>query len=219
MPLLRGTTEQANGFFISSESLKRSERSTGATWVGNHLNSWSIWANHKWTVAKPNALPGQTLRPDPNGASLRSEPMIDTSSSMNLVGLKAHGSSHMVGSWVMAHMLTIAVVPAGILTLSTWTSWIAKRAHESRGPGGWSRSTSLTMAWRKGRCWRSESWTRLGLVPMHKSSSSWAFAWISWCRTILAMIHSRSVATVSAPLKTVSCKSYYLINYWQFDIH
>ncbi|OAY77415.1 hypothetical protein ACMD2_23197 [Ananas comosus] len=105
-------------------------------------------ASHRCTVVSPNTLPGQTRRPDPNGASLKSEPIMLTSSSRNRSGRKAHGSFHMDPSWVMAHMFTIAVVPAGTKNLSTWASQTANLAQESRGPGGCILRVSLTTAWR-----------------------------------------------------------------------
>lgn len=140
------TTRHRRGAFISRESLRHSERSTGC--AGSHMKLWRSCASQRWTVAKPRALPGHTLRPAPKGASLKSEPMIDMSSLRNRSGLKAHGSSQTDESWDMAHMLTIAVVPAGTRTLSTWTSWTARRAQDSNGPGGCSLRTSFTMAWR-----------------------------------------------------------------------
>ncbi|KAH1236688.1 hypothetical protein GmHk_08G021833 [Glycine max] len=139
------------------ESLRHSERSTGC--AGSHMKWRRSCASQRWVVAKPKARPGHTLRPAPKGASLKSDPMIETSSLRNLSGLKAHGSSQMDESCDMAHMLTIAVVPAGTRTLSTWTSLTARRAHDRSGPGGCSRRTSFTIAWRYGRFAISESRT------------------------------------------------------------
>ncbi|KAJ1410322.1 hypothetical protein SESBI_22059 [Sesbania bispinosa] len=58
-------------------------------------------------------FPGQTLLPNPNGANLKSDPIMFTSSFMNLSGLNSSGSAHTFSSCVMAHIFTMAVVPAG----------------------------------------------------------------------------------------------------------
>lgn len=77
------------------DKFKHSERSTGL--LGSHLNRWRSRASHRCTVANPSTFPGQTRRPDPNGASVRSDPMMEKSClSVNVSGLKAHESSQIV---------------------------------------------------------------------------------------------------------------------------
>jgi hypothetical protein len=68
------------------------------------------------------------------------------------------------------------------------------------------RRASLTTDWRYGRCGMSESDTDRS-DPVTESISNWTFDWISGCRTIRAMIHSRRMATVSVPLKIISCNN------------
>lgn len=197
----RVTTRQTNGFSISIDRRRHSPSWTCR--AGAQLYAWRSRASHKWTVARPNVRPGQTLRPEPNGASLRSEPMTLTSFSRKRSGLKAHGSFQMDPSCVIAHMFTMAIVPAGTKNLPTWTSWMARRAHERSGPGGCIRRTSLTTAWRYRRPGTSESLT--GREPTMVSSSCWAWDWMFGWRTNLAMIHSKRMATTSVPRNIISC--------------
>uniref|UniRef100_A0A0E0EXJ1 Uncharacterized protein n=1 Tax=Oryza meridionalis TaxID=40149 RepID=A0A0E0EXJ1_9ORYZ len=110
-------------------------------------------ATQRVTVARPRFLPGQTRRPAPNGARRRSLPRTSTSAppsdGMNRSGANAAGSAHTSPSWVMAHMFTIAVVPAGTtMPLASPTSAVASRAQLSSGPGGCALSVSFTTACR-----------------------------------------------------------------------
>ncbi|KAJ0819661.1 hypothetical protein HanPSC8_Chr16g0698631 [Helianthus annuus] len=59
-----------------------------------------------------------------------------TSSFKNRSGLNRFGSDHTCSSWVIAHMFTIAVVPAGTKCGPTWVSWVERRAQDRSGPGG-----------------------------------------------------------------------------------
>ncbi|WVZ51815.1 LOW QUALITY PROTEIN: hypothetical protein U9M48_002925, partial [Paspalum notatum var. saurae] len=161
--------------------------------------------NQSCAVERPIIRPGHTLRPDPKGASLRSEPSMLTSSCPNLSGRNTHGSPQMASSWDMAHMFTMAVVPAGTTCLPTWVSWTARRAQDRSGPGGCMRRVSLTIHWRKCRLGMFES--VMGRRPTTASISFWAFDWMSGWSAMRAMAHSRSMATTSTPRKIISCHS------------
>ncbi|WVZ66643.1 LOW QUALITY PROTEIN: hypothetical protein U9M48_015833 [Paspalum notatum var. saurae] len=173
---------------------RRSDRSTPPPAAAvDHSNPCSSWAIQRWVVARASILPGQTRRPAPKGARRRSLPSTLTSSSWKRSGRNASGSGQMAGSCAMAHMFTIAVVPAGTRCPPTCASWTARRAHESSGPGGCMRSVSFTMHWMLATSASDTARPR----PTTASSSACALAWMSGCSTIRAMIHSIRIATVS----------------------
>nr|CAB3457671.1 unnamed protein product [Digitaria exilis] len=207
----RGLAATASGVAISHDSLSTSDRSTAraGSGDGSSSNSCSSVASQNATVAMARLFPGQLRRPAPNGASLRSDPIIGNSAAdpmaTNLSGRNSAGSAHTSGSCVMAHMFTMAVVPAGMRWPSTWTSDVARRAHDSSGPGGWSLTTSLITACRYTSDAEADSVTARP-APTTRSSSSWTRACTSGCSTRRASTHSITTATVSVPRNTISCK-------------
>ncbi|BAS85207.1 Os03g0603200, partial [Oryza sativa Japonica Group] len=105
----------------------------------------------------------------------------------------------------MAHMFTTAVVPAGTRAArppasaprSRWASRVARRAHDSSGPGGCIRRHSLTTQCRYGSAAASP-------LTAAASISACALDWTSGCSAIRASTHSSRMATVSVPRKIIS---------------
>ena len=93
-------------------------------------------------TSKAHSLPRRgTFLPGPKGANLKSEPKTLASSIVNISALnmgRARPSRP-----VIAHAVTIAIVPVGMEFQPMWTLQFASWAHERSGPGGFHYRSKL----------------------------------------------------------------------------
>lgn len=112
-------------------------------------------ASQSSTMTKPVAFIRQTLLQEAEGVNLKLNPIIFTSSSFrNHYGSNCYGSDQTSWSWVIAHMLTIAVVPTILKWFSIYLLCMENLAHEKK-KGLVSASLGFPSLWHTHKkCWK-----------------------------------------------------------------
>lgn len=112
-----------------------------------HLNWFNNDARTRCTILLASGIPGQILRPAPNGMSSKSPPLKSVGLPRNRSGINFSGSGQTSPSRPIAHTFTSTRAPLGIVWPIARVAASARRGNSS-GTGGCSRKVSFTTAWR-----------------------------------------------------------------------
>uniref|UniRef100_A0A0E0GXB4 Uncharacterized protein n=1 Tax=Oryza nivara TaxID=4536 RepID=A0A0E0GXB4_ORYNI len=199
----RGVARARSGVRIILKKPFTSVKSTppvAATAVGAHSNSRTSAATKRQACATPSPMPGQYLRPAPNGIILTSlgpgsGPTPSASPpAMNLSGRNSSGSVHALPSRPMSpRMKCTRAPPSGRERCSTACG--ERTSRMVSGTGGCMRRLSRITARRyAGVVPRSPPWWSAAATTWRHSLS-----WISGSMTRCARVHSTHDTTVSVP--------------------
>ncbi|GER56757.1 bifunctional protein FolD [Striga asiatica] len=170
-------------------------------------------------AAAANPIPGQILRPAPNGISSKSNPLKSTVESKNLSGMNLSGSCQHVGSCPMAHALIKTIVSGSISYPIKFTC--SRAAWKYMATGGWARKVSLITALRYDILLMSSSVIPFLPFVIPRTSSCSLFITCGW-RMSSVITHVRVLAEVSVPAPRTSCfprDRLYIFDGYEVDRH
>lgn len=159
-------------------------------------------ATTRRTTVSPSWIPGQPLRPEPNGRSWKSRPRRSMLLPTNLSGIKLSGSVQTLGSLPIAHIFMITCDFRGMWKPLTLQSSMAAWGSNS-GATGRNLKVSFNTMFKYSNFSKSDSSTILS-KPTTSSNSFWTFFITRGCLMSSESVHSIAVDDVSIAPTTMS---------------